>query len=364
MMNELFRTMKENAVKNPGARLVLAAMLAIVAAMGRTLSAIDDSRGGGQLFITSAVEHPDGTATLPLYRGTSHGKNVYYVILDTSDGNLSQALGVNRSQKLANARNTAAAEKVTVVNGAVNFPATVDFSPARIVTVENGAFPPTFFQPGAVGEPGYSPLIQMPNGTIVNAPQIAQDANGDGKIDLLTEAADKVVSIDTVNLRVTYRETNGFQGDNPLRYLSTDSSSQLAATLEDVTYAPALDSAPTVGDDSTASSRATLIAFINGQTGAGNPQRQGLTSAVRGEGDPLNLLRWNPGQGRYSPLWDVNLAVWSASAVANGQNLLQTDVGTVQGIASTGAITGPDGSRLGASGFIVNCPIVILLPKP
>ena len=353
-----------NGVKSPAAMLLLVTLLTIAPAAARTMATGDDGTGAGQLFLTSAVEHPDGTATLPLYRGTSHGQSVYYVILDTSDGNMAQALGVNRSQKLANARNTAAVENVKVINGVVDFPAAVDFRPDRIVTVENGAFPPTFFQPGAVGEPGYSPLIQMPNGTIVNAPQLARDVNGDGTIDLLTEAADKVVSIDLAGHTVTYRESDGFQGGNPVRYLSTDSSSLLAATLEDVTYAPALDNAPRVGDDSTASSRATLVAFINGQTGIGNRQRQGLTSAVRGEGGPLNLLRWNPSQGRYSPLWDVNLAVWSPAAVAGGENLRQTDVGTVQGLASGGTITAPEGGQFGASGFIVNCPIVILLPKP
>jgi len=265
---------------------------------------------------------------------------------------------------LANARGTAAVQKVTLNNGVVNFPAAVDFSPDRVLTVTNGAFPPTVAKPGAIGEPGYSPLIQMPNGTILNAPQIARDANGDGRIDLFSEAADKVTSIDLVNMKVTYRETRGFQGDNPVRYVSFDASDPLAATIEDVTFAPALNNAPTLDDDSTASSRALLIAFINGQTGANNPNRQGLTSAIRGEGDPLNLLRWNPGQGRYSPLWDVHLAEWVAQVVAAGQNLLQTDVGTVEGLISHGLVTGPGGATFGASGFIVNCPIVTLLPTP
>jgi hypothetical protein len=319
---------------------------------------------GPTLFITSAVENPDGTATFPLHRGTSHGQTVFYVILDASDGNVAQSLGVNTSQKLANARGTAAVQKVTLNNGLVNFPATVDFSPDRVVTVVNGAFPPTVAEPGAIGEPGYSPLIQMPNGTILNAPQIARDANGDGRISLLSEAADKVVAIDLVNMKVTYRETHGFQGGNPVRYVSFDASDPLAATLEDVTFAPVLNAAPTLDDDSTASSRATLVGFINGQTGANNPQRQGFTSAVRGEGDPLNLLRWNPSQGRYSPLWDVHLAAWTAPVVAAGQNLLQTDVGTALGLVSDGFLTGPGGAKFGASGFIVNCPIVALLPTP
>ncbi len=319
---------------------------------------------GPTLFITSAVENPDGTATFPLHRGTSHGQTVFYVILDASDGNVAQTLGVNTAPKLANARGTAAVQKVTLNNGIVTFPATVDFSPDRVLTVVNGAFPPAVAKPGAIGEPGYSPLIQMPNGTVLNAPQIARDANGDGRIDLLSEAADKVVSIDLVNMKVTYRETRGFQGGNPVRYASFDASDPLAATIEDVTFAPALNTAPTLDDDSTASSRARLIAFINGQTGANNPQRQGLTSAIRGEGDPFNLLRWNPGQGRYSPLWDVHLAEWTAPVVAAGQNLLQTDVGTVEGLISDGLVTGPGGAKFAASGFIVNCPIVTLLPNP
>lgn len=333
-------------------------VLALVLAAGATASS-GSSSGGRQLFVRSAAEHPDGTVTLPLHRGTSHGKNVYYIITETSDGGLSDSLGVNRSDKLANARGTGAVQRVTVANGVVDFPASVDFSPERVVQAPNG-FPPTSFQPGAVGEPGYSPLIQLPNGTIENAPQLARDANGDGSITLRSEAAGKVVAIDLARGTVTYRETNGFQGGKPVLYISTDSSNPLAAALEDATLAPALDAAPRAGDDSTASSRATLVALVNGQTGSGNPERQGLNSAVAGEGDPLNVLRWNPSQGRYSPLWDVNLAGWSDQAVASGQNLRQTDVGTIQGLADHGQITAPDGSPLSASGFIVNCPIISL----
>jgi hypothetical protein len=360
-MERLFQAKQLNSMKKKAVTLLLLApTLAVLGSAGPTMAQAD----GPTRFITSAVENPDGTATFPLHRGTSHGQNVFYVILDASDGNVAQTLGVNTAPKLANAQGTAAVQKVTLNNGLVNFPATVDFSPDRILTVTNGAFPPTVAKPGAIGEPGYSPLIQMPNGTILNAPQIARDVNGDGKIDLFSEAADKVISIDLVNMKVTYRETRGFQGDNPVRYASFDASDPLAATIEDVTFAPALNNAPTLDDDSTASSRALLIAFINGQTGANNPIRQGLTSAIRGEGDPLNLLRWNPGQGRYSPLWDVHLAEWVPQVVAAGQNLLQTDVGTVEGLISHGLVTGPGGAKFGASGFIVNCPIVALLPKP
>jgi hypothetical protein len=306
--------------------------------------------GGHTLFITSAVENPDGTVTLPLHRGTSHGQTVYYVMTDASDGSFAQQFGLNTSQKLANAAGSAGVQKVTEVNGVIDFPATVDFTPVRQLTPGPQGFPPATAQPGAVGESGYSPLIQMPNGIIVNAPQIANN----------TGQADKVISIDTINSTVTYRETHGFQGGNPVKYASFDSSDTVAATLEDVTYAPALNSVPTLNDDSTASARATLVAFVNGQTGASNPQRQGLNSAVLDGLDPLNLLRWNPSQGRYSPMWDVNLAKWTDEIVAAGQNLRQTDVGTAQGLAQQGQLTAPNGSALTASGFIVNCPIVSL----
>src|SRR5262249_39760232 len=241
--------------KKTGTLLLPAIVLAVI---GTASSAMAD---GPTLFITSAVENPDGTATFPLHRGTSHGQNVFYVILDASDGNVAQTLGVNTAQKLANARGTAAVQKVTLNNGVVNFPATVDFSPDRVLTVTNGAFPPTVAKPGAIGEPSYSPLIEMPNGTILNAPQVPRDANGDGRTDVFSEGADKVTSTDRVNMKVTYRETRGFQGGSPVRYASFDASDPLAATIEDVTFAPALNSAPTLDDDSTASSRALLIAF-------------------------------------------------------------------------------------------------------
>ena len=334
------------------AAVVTAAVFAPAAAM-----ASGPGDGNRTLFIQSAVEHAGNTATFPLHRGTSHGQTVWYIVLDSSNGNDAAAKGVNTAQKLANARGTTAVQKVRVVNGVVDFPATVDFSPARVVQAPNG-FPPAEFQPGAVGEAGYSPLIDLPDGTIENAPQIARDANGDGRIELFTEAADKVVAIDTANRSVTYRETDGFARANPVKYASTDSSDPLAATLEDVTLAPALDVAPFPGGDGTDSSRASLAAFVNGQTGAANPQRQGLNSAVTDGLDPLNDLAWNPTQGRYSPLWDVHLAQWTQQAIASGLNVRQVEFAAVADLASRGLVTGPGGAPFGPSGFIVNCPIV------
>jgi hypothetical protein len=209
-------------------------------------------------------------------------------------------------------------------------------------------FPPTVATPGANGFYGYSPLVRLPNGTVVNAPHVANS----------TGQADKVVAIDKVGLRVTLEETAGFQGGNPVLYISTDASTELAAALENATYAPKLNSAPRPGDDSGDSARASLAAFVNGQTGVTNPQRQGLNSALLDALSPLNVLRWNPSQGRYSPLWDVHPAAWTAAAIAARQNLRQTNWGTIQGLVDQGLITGPGGAPLGPGNFIVDCPIV------
>ncbi len=97
---------------------------------------------------------------------------------------------------------------------------------------------------------------------------------------------------------------------------------------------------------------------MNGQTGADNPQRQGLNSAILDGLSPLNVLAWNPSQGRYSPLWDVHLTAWTAQAMARGLNVRQMDFGDVLGLAEHGLVTALDGSPFAASGFIVDCPII------
>lgn len=328
----------------------LAAIAAITSIIGTALSSFPcrTEAAGHELFIESAVENPDGTATLPLHRGTSQGQTVWYIVLDSSDGNDAANRGVNRSAKLNNARDSMAVQKVTIRNGVIDFPATVDFTPEREVVAGPLGFPPEVAKPSAHGNPGYSPLIQLPNGIILNAPQIANDS---GK-------ADKVRNLDTQAGKVTYLETNGFQGGNPVKYLSTDASDPTAAALEDVTFAPSLNAAPFAGGDGTNSARASLAAFVNGQTGVDNPNRQGLNSAILDGEDPLNVLSWNPNQGRYSPLWDVHLAAWSADQLASNLNDRQTNFDDIRNLAQDLLVTGPNGGAFGPAGFIVDCPIV------
>ena len=330
------------------ASIVIGAVAALLPALAP--AALADS-GSSTQFIRSAVVNADHTVTLPLLRGTSGGRTVWYVVLDASTSNAAAKYGANRSNKLANARGTAAVQKVGMDHGVIDFPATVDFGPARQVAPGPTGFPPAVATPGAAGEPGYTPLIELPDGTVLNAPQLA---NGSGH-------ADKAVAIDPTAGTVRYQLTDGFSRGERVSYVSTDASDRAVAALENSTYAENLEKAPFAGGDGTDSARATLVAFVNGQTGRTNPQRQGLNSALLDGLDPLNVLAWKPNQGRYSPLWDVHPAQWNAAAVASGANVAQTSVDAVEDLVGRGTITGPGGARFAPADFVVDCPIVISL---
>ncbi len=302
------------------------------------------------VFITSAHENSDFTqVTFPLHIGIGPRGPVYYVFTDASDQSLATHLGINYVPKLANVKGTSAVEVVKDIQGLIYFPATVDFRPVHQLVAGPTGFPPTVAQPGAVGDAGYSPLIQLPDGTVVNAPQIAN----------LSGRADKIVRVNLDRMTVTYRETHGFYDNDSVHYASFDSSSPVAAAIEDVTYAPGLNAAPSVGDESEQSSREGLIAFTNGQTGLDNPNRQGLSSAILDHKDPLNILHEIPPENNdYSPLWDVRFAEWTQQAIANHQNTRQTDFDTVLQLVQEGLVTGFQGAPFGPVGFIVTCPVI------
>ena len=303
--------------------------------------------------------------TYPLYRGTSQGRDVSYVITDASNLGVAQALGVNYAPKLAQAAGTAAVQNSTSQIGSgngIDFPASVDFSPARLLTPSAQGYPPLAAQPGAVGEPGYSPLVQVifrDTTVVLDAPQIAN----------ATGQADKIVTVAPDHRTVSYRETDGCYDNESVHYASFDASDPGAAAIEDVTYAPNLNAAPTPGCADPAvvaanCSRESLIAFTNGQTGATNPERQGLNAAILDQEPPLNILKEVPHPGAlfdYSPVWDIHLETWTNTAVTDGLNLRQTDFSAALEQVNAGLATGfPAGTPFGPSGFIVNCPVVSL----
>jgi len=323
-----------------------------------------------QLLRSGTINMYDSTITLPLYQGDvrGSGERVWYILTDTTDKGNADALGLNWSPKLA--YSAPGARVATLLpNSTLEFQSgTVDFSPEHMVTQGNSSnpFPPSEAQPGAIGDKDYSPLVLVENsgGNIYNAPIVAFGANAsdinfcDGNPDY-SLVHDKVVRICPSEGTVTIKLTSGFSFARPVLYLSTEASVPLAAALENATLAPKLASITTGHDDSAFSTVERLFLFANGPTGKGNPQRQGLNSALMGEGSPLNVLGGIPTIATdYSPLWDLNLGVWTQEAIDNGYRSRLIDEFTILGFVEEGWITGPGGAEYGSVGMVVNCPIV------
>jgi hypothetical protein len=353
------------------------------------------------------------TVRLPLYPGTANGKTVWYVLLDASDAGLAHDLGVNYAPKLANIAISDPAAVQTVTLGSptpqqnpfgpavVNFAGAPDFSPTRIATPGPNGFPLAKFQPGAVAGPGYSPFIKIAGSDVVyNAPIVA---TGDGPFDVThhTNTADRVLGIHIAGKSapgqfaeswVDMLFVKGFDAGQPILYLSTDAGQPLTAVLERSVYVPALNNASfNGGDDFLGSARERLFGFVNGQSGAGNPNGQGfvnliktghgsedasagntaLINALRNGGDLLNVFGDFPTltdprhADAYSPLWDAQLGLWTPKAVAAGLNKRQIDENVVLNLAATrpDLLTGVNPATgqpapYGAQGVDINCAVI------
>ncbi|GGR24036.1 hypothetical protein [Deinococcus ruber] len=336
--------------------------------------------GPVQLLRSGEVDLKNATITLPLYRGqTRAGKNVWYVLTDTTDQGNAAALGLNYSAKLQYAAVGKAARNATLEkDGTLTFEnGTVDFSPERRIVPGNAPdfFPPKSFTPGSVGDADYTPLIRLTNsgGNVYNAPIIAYNVSKDqlakscvaqgGKVDHAL-VHDKVVSICPEGENggtVTLRLTTGFSFAKPVLYLSLDANQGLPAAFEEVTVAPGLNDLPRGGDDGAFSPVERLFAAVNGPTGKGNPQRQGFNSALGDPGvsGPLNVLGGIPTVATdYSPIWDLNVYAWTKASIDAGYRARNIEEFQILGLAERGFITGPGGGKFGSSGFVVNCPIV------
>jgi hypothetical protein len=323
------------------------------------VAARNGNPGAGHFrFLTSACENANSLIVqLPLMQGTSGGKTVYYVVTESSNKADAAARHVNYSPKLANAIGTPAVQNVTENNGVIDFPATVTFGQTRVLVPSATGFPPAKAVPPATGNSGYSPFVKLPSGIVINAPQIQNP----------TGHADKALKIDLKNKTVLYQETEGRYEDKHVHYVSFESGSPIAAALEDVTYAPALNALPAAGKDGLKdSSREELVAFVNGPTGLTNPGRQGENSVAFDNADPHNILKEVPvlplhesvGDPAYTPGWDVHLAAWTQAAIDGGQRVELQSTDEVALWVGMKAVTGPGGAKFGPSGFVVNCPLV------
>src|SRR6266705_2920492 len=369
-----------------------------------------------QLTLESAiqVDLSHETVRLPLYKGEAHGKTAWFILLDASDVWLAHDLGVNYAPKLANIGISCptCVQTVTIDSptpaqnpfgqAVVHFRGAPDFSPTRIAVPGPNGFPLAKFQPGAVAGPGYSPFIQIAGSSVVyNAPIVA---TGNGPFDVVhhTNTGDRVLGIHIAPATspsgqfleswVDMLFVKGFDAGQPILYLSTDAGQPLTAVLERSTYVPALDKvAYNGGDDFLGSARERLFGFVNGQTGATNPQAQGfvhlirdghasedasadntaLINALRNGGDLLNVF-WDfptltdPRHAdAYSPLWDAQLGLWTQKAIDEGRNTRQIDENQVFNLAATrpDLLTGINPATgqpapYGASGVDINCAVI------
>lgn len=291
------------------------------------------------------------TITLPLFKGqTATGAPTWYVVIDSSSRSDAKRRGVNFAPRLGKALGTAAVERAHLTGSTVVFPGTVNFAPKRVVVPSATGFPPKKFAPGAIGDRLYSPLVTTGDGVVLDAPQV-KNASGQ---------SDTVVSIDTARRQVTLKLLRGFFDGTSVLYLRTDGSGTLVTALEASTYAPNLNKAPDAANSG-------IIPVINGPLGKSNPKRQGLESAVLGQGDPLNITQTLPGSAGYSPVWDLHPVVWTAAAIKAGKQTQLTSSAQVARDFKAGLLTsagkGPADPTLGgvrALGMISICSTVAL----
>lgn len=346
----------------------------------------DDPRGRAlvgpaQLLRSGTVNKAALTVTLPLYRGHMRdGRPVWYILTDTTDKANAEALGLNHSAKLVYAQTGAAVRTARLQkDGTLVFDrGTVNFAPTRRIVPGRApnSFPPRVAQPGSVGDRDYSPLVRIENagGHIYNAPVVAfgMEANRisfcNGKVDHRL-VHDRVVRICPNGARggtVTLQMTPIFSFAKPSTYISTEASDPMVAALDKGTFTPAMKDIGVGGDDGAFSAVERLFVTANGPTGARNPQRQGLNSALSDKdasGQPLPPLHVIGGIPTvaldYSPLWDLNLGFWTKDAIKRGYRSRIIDEFQYLGLVHDGWITGAGGRPFGSTGILVNCPIVM-----
>lgn len=330
--------------------------------------------GPYKLLKAGQITDSGKTVTLPLYKGQLRdGRAVWYLLTDTTDKMNADALGLNFSAKL-NYSDVGRAVRTSTLdkNGSLTFEkGTIDFRPDRKLMPGKApnAFPPVMAQPGSVGDADYSPLTRIQNagGHIYNAPCIAFNVsaaqinfpNGNPDYNLVH---DRVIRIDTEKMTATIKMSQGFSFARPVSYISFESNDATTATLEEATLAPALGDIGVGRDDGAFSAVERLFAFANGPQGKGNPQRQGLSSAIADGGGPINVFGGVPTiAGDYSPLWDLNLGEWTPAAVQNNYRSRLTEEFQILKFAEKGFLTGPMGKPYGSTGIIVTCPVVMRL---
>jgi hypothetical protein len=317
-------------------------------------------------FLTSGqVDLVREVVTLPLHRGRlASGETVWFVLTDVSDFATSKKMGLTWAPSLAKAKDLTST-RVAEMDDSGNFTfksGRVDFSPSQMLVAGEvpNLFPPKTARAGSVGDAHYSPLVRVANNNdiVFNAPVIAFNVapeeiafcNTSPDYSIVT---DSVASIcpdkGTVDLKLRF----GFASGKHLRYLSFDANTEESATLESSTFAPAET------DILQSGAVEVIYTIVNGRMGAKDPNRQGLDSAINGEGPSLDILaHFTEISAGYSPMWDVRPAEWTKEAISTDQRKLITDGDDLEAKSASGLLVSPAGGPVKTTGNLVNCPVV------
>ena len=411
-------------MRTRSSKLAALAMTAVLAALSVSIvaSAQDDEgtterapqgetlkKANQTITSASRVDLTRDFATLPLHKGTVGEETVWFVITDVSDAKIARKLGVNHSPKLSNislgcpaCAQTVKSSNPVLGEAPVEFEGAPDFSPKRTVVPGPTSFPPQSFTVGAMGGANYSPFVTVQGtGVVYNAPIVA---TGDGPFDVTTHenTHDRTLAIDTEKMTTDHLFIRGFSNGQPILYLSFESSDAFTAVIERSTFVPALADAPFQnGGGDPDSARASIFTFVNAKAGLeddppvrgasdGVGRSQGLAHAMKGGfpgrdaavanpevlevfrrgADVSNIFDVFPTNSRardrreYSPLWDLQVGVYSDAAVAGGLNGLKTDANVVRRLAARGLVTAPGEQPLGSANVLINCPALGFLESP
>jgi len=332
-------------------------------------------KASDNVFVKSAMAvdftYRNATVVLPLFRGEAPGgQPVYYIITDASDFETAEAMGLNYAPKMSKAAGTPGAMNVTLANGIMRFPGTVDFAPVHQVTPGDPPvyFPPKSFRPGAIGDAQWSSMAVLPSGVVLNV-QMVQNASG---------AHDRLKAIDLKRRTVTLSMLDGFHDGKQYYYhLVTDVSADLPAVLEKGVFTPRLAAVPAFGrsEPGDASALLSFSPVLNGKTDMKSGDDQGFsTSLANGGIDPINVFPIPPRNGdrsrsnNYSPLWDAHVSMWTPAAVRAGRVTRVRSLEQLKGLIRAGHMTsamsnppGPANAFVGGlrpTQAIINCPVI------
>jgi len=327
--------------------------------------------------------NPFGPVTrLPLYRGWDpNGNEVDYIITEASDREFAEALGVVYAPRMAAAVGTAGAQNVSILDGRLVFPGTVDFSGSRSVTpgdpnvpgspneATGSAFPPSAVSPGAVGDDNWSSFVVLPSGVVLNAQLMANSTGLHDRIPKVQEDNQNNPNLDRVNRAVVLQILDGWHNGGKYYYhLVTDASQPGPAAIEQGVYAPRLNDLPTFGVFPDGS----LLGFspvANGVSVDGAQGTQGLnTTTIDQSIDPVNIFPIDPSNELFSPMWDAHINMWTEDAINQGLRRVVTSTDDLRTLVNGGWITsfvgnlpGPSNdfiAGLNPTGALINCPVI------